>query len=110
MSRNVNTAEPAATTALDVHIVTHDGQVNKNSVKVSVGAHHEIRWWAKGNDGAKIVFTGKNLPFQERVFFVPANGTVSTGEAICAPDPNVHYKYTVVGPAGETDPEVIIDH
>ena len=110
MSRNANTLGRAATTALDVHIKTHDGQVDNTSVTVSVGAHHEVRWWANGNDGAKIVFTGNKLPFQERVFFVPAHGTVSTGEAICAPDPNVHYKYTVIGPAGETDPEVIIDH
>jgi hypothetical protein len=96
--------------AKDVHIIDAGGQVDQKSVHVSKSAREEITWFAHGDESATIVFTAaQGSAFEEVVFSVPAGGSVSTGAVRDSARYDVPYKYTVVGPAGSNDPEVIID-
>jgi hypothetical protein len=98
-----------ALTAKEVHIIDARGQVDEKRVHVN-GTGEELTWFAHGNENATIVFTAsQGSPFQQSVFLVPAGGSVSTGGVTDSAKYNVPYKYTVVGPVGSNDPEVIIE-
>ena len=92
-----------------VDIIDSQGHVDLESVKVSRHNHEELQWFAHGNESATITFTGpEGSPFQAGVFHVPAQGSVLSGLAKDDAKYNTPYKYTVVGPMGASDPEVII--
>src|SRR5262249_5541735 len=94
--------------AKPVHVNSDKGGVDQDPVTISVGNHEEVTWFAHGNQRATIKFdTTAGSPFHDDVFVVPAGGSVSSGEAKSG-IAYKHYKYTVHGPAGQNDPEVII--
>ncbi len=99
-----------ASSTKNVHITSDKGQVDDSLVTVRKGLAEQVTWFAYGTKGATIQFSASDgSPFQERVFYVPATGSVTSGP----PKTNVvnkTYKYTVVGAAGSTDPVVIIDN
>lgn len=116
MNRPLAVAEPASriapvktSLAKAVHITGKDGQVDQTRVNLSKGAHDEITWFAHGKETATIVFSSSSgSPFQSSVFHVPAGGSISGGPIKSDATPQ-SYKYTVVGPGGVNDPEVIIN-
>jgi hypothetical protein len=99
----------AVRTPKAVRITDRNGHVNQPQIPLSEGAHDEVAWFAYDNDNATIVFTSsEGSPFQSSLFQVPAGGCVCSG-AIRAGAKYQSYKYSVVGSAGVTDPEVIIN-
>ncbi len=116
MSRNLAVTERASKVgavktlaAKAVHITGKDGQVDQAGVHLSKAAHDEITWFAHDNENATIVFSSPaGSPFQNFVFHVPGGGSVSSGP-IRDHATYQSYKYTVAGPGGANDPEVIID-
>lgn len=94
--------------AKPVHVTNDKGGVDHDTVDVSVDNEEEVTWFAHGNQKATIKFDGPNgSPFPSAEFVVPAGGSVSSGKAKSGIAYG-HYKYTVHGPAGHNDPEVII--
>jgi len=91
----------------DVQIISDHGQVDPNVVDIYQG--QEVIWFAQNNqDGATIDFSSADgSPFNEKTFYVPAGGTVSSG-LFRSDAKSKTYKYTVKGPAGQNDPGVII--
>lgn len=91
----------------DVQIVTDDGHVDPDDVDIYPG--QEAIWFAHNNQaGATIEFSSADgSPFYEKIFYVPAGGTVSSG-LFRSDAKSKRYKYTVKGPAGQNDPGVII--
>jgi|SRR5215472_17948006 len=88
-----------------VHIIGDHGEVNQPSVRLS--SDEEVTWFANDNQTAKILFE-QGSPFPDTTFQVPAGGSISSGR-IRDDAKNQHYKYSVVGPKGKNDPEVIIE-
>jgi hypothetical protein len=96
--------------ARGVHITSDDGQVDQATVRIRKSAQEEVTWFAHGAQTATIVFASRDgSPFQESVYHVPTGGSVSSGPIKGAAQYNKPYKYSVVGPGGVNDPEVIID-
>jgi hypothetical protein len=90
-----------------VNIIDRNGHVDQPKIHLSEVADDEVAWFA--HDNATIVFTSsEGSPFQSPLFEVPAGGCVCSG-AIREGAKYQSYKYSVVGPAGVTDPEVIIN-
>lgn len=100
---------PVAIATKPVHITDDHGKVDDPYVSISMIAHEEVTWFAHDNEPATIVFYSQQQgsPFQNSVFQVPAGGSISSG-AIRDDALHQHYKYSVVGPKGANDPEVII--
>jgi plastocyanin len=98
-----NTGRFTAAAAKPVHITNDKGGVDQNSVTLTSG--EEVTWFARGNQKATIRFDSSS-PFHDTDFSVPAGGSVSSGAAKSGSDGR--YKYTVHGPGGKNDPEVII--
>lgn len=101
---------PVAVETKPVHITDDHGAVDEPYVTISISAHQEITWYAHGNEQATIVFytQQQGSPFQVSVFPVPAGGSTSSGQIKTGALPQ-HYKYSVIGPKGANDPEVIIE-
>ena len=100
---------PVAIATKPVHIIGDRGEVDQESVNLSKGGHEELTWFAHDNETATIVFSSQQRsPFAASVFHVPAGGSISSG-AIRDDAAYRSYKYSVVGPKGTTDPEVIIE-
>jgi len=95
----------AALKTITVHIIDDSGHVNPD--KVPIHAHLEEVQWVADQHAATIVFTTQGTPFQDYAFYVPTGGSVSSGD-IKNGVVYGSYKYTVAGPNGGTDPEVII--
>ncbi|HLW54979.1 MAG TPA: hypothetical protein VKW06_19250 [Candidatus Angelobacter sp.] len=95
-----------APAAKAVHIISDKGGVDHDSVTIRLSAQEEVTWFAHGNQTATITF--EHSPFHDSIFTVPAGGSVSTGAAKGA-SPYQRFKYTVTGPGGKNDPEVVID-
>lgn len=94
--------------AKPVHITNDKGAVDHNSVAISLGDQEEVTWFAHGNQKATIKFdSADGSPFHSTEFVIPAGGSVSSGAAKSGSSYKA-YKYTVHGPAGHNDPEVII--
>ena len=103
------TAAVSALTTKAVHITDRNGHVDQPKIHLSEVANDQVAWFAHLNDSATIVFTSsEGSPFQSPLFEVPAGGCVCSG-AIREGAKYQSYKYSVVGPAGVTDPEVIIN-
>jgi hypothetical protein len=95
---------------IPVHITDDRGNVDQASVPISKSANEEIKWFAYDNQAATIVFSSaQGTPFQTYSFHVPAGGSVSSGAIKNSVPEGAHYKYTVAGSKGGTDPEVIIN-
>jgi hypothetical protein len=90
------------------HVHAEDnGQVDNDTVHISKSARHQVIWSSRSK--ATIAFSPESgSPFEETTFHVPAGGSVSSGPAKPAAEPEKHYKYSVVGEKGVNDPTVII--
>lgn len=90
------------------HVHAEDnGNVDNETVHVSKSAGHEVTWFSRTK--AIITFSSESgSPFAETTFHVPAGGSVSSGPAKPAAEPEKPYKYSVVGEKGVNDPTVII--
>jgi hypothetical protein len=103
------TAAVSALTTKAVHITDRNGHVDQPQIHLSEVANDQVAWFAHANENATIVFTSsEGSPFQSSFFQIPAGGSVCSG-AIRAGAKYQSYKYSVVAPAGVTDPEVIIN-
>jgi|SRR5579864_5967920 len=98
-----STGRFTAAAAKPVRITNDKGGVDH--ISVTLTSAEEATWFAHGNQRATITFDSSS-PFHDTVFSVPAGGSVSSG-AVKAGSAG-SYKYTVHGPAGKNDPEVII--
>lgn len=95
---------------IPVHIIDDSGNVDQEHLHLSKSANEEVKWFAYDNQAATIVFSSaQGTPFQTYSFHVPAGGSVSSGAIKNSVAEGGHYKYSVAGSKGATDPEVIID-
>ena len=88
-----------------VHIIGDRGEVNQPTVRLS--SDEEVTWFAHDSQTATILFS-QGSPFSDTTFQVPAGGSISSGR-IRDDAKDQRYKYSVVGPKGKNDPEVIIE-
>jgi hypothetical protein len=112
MSSNQNASalkESPAKGRKEVHITSHEGHVDHDTIRLSQSAGEELTWYSHENKKAMIVFASPDgSPFAESHFSVPAGGSVSSGPVRGAAQKK-SYKYTVIGECGVNDPVIIID-
>ena len=97
------TAAPAKNIGLN----NDHGGVDKEKVTISRGS--EVTWSSHGHGHATIVFDSpKGSPFACGTFYLPKDGSVSSGPAIRGGG-GEEFKYTVHGKKGDNDPVIAVD-